>query len=636
MKTKKLLSLLLALMMMLSVVPMYASAAEALSASSVTQWPTLSYKNADGKMYFGQTEAEALIINDDEIVIDAAGNQVAGHFTFKDVDKIPTNGTGKKLNLTFVPDNLEEYTGFNKMFSSVLYDVETVTPVPVDENDTIPVAAEVEAGATLSTSTLSGARYINPYNANESGILAREWEWSATNPSYYTVINESGYYEALFAHAGYTPIYKWVLVRIKGDTSEVKMSTKITELPTIDGKVVVGDNWSDVKLIGGKAVGMNGEEVSGIFSILRTTPINNASNYSSDITFTPDDERYASSIATISVTVEPAPIKFVDSNGTETVPEITVPYGTKLKDGDMAYYISQAGCTVVAGKDGCYYGATDADGYIFGTSGSGEAPEVGTHYYEFIARPYTTVGVTSNYEETVLKLKVNVTPLEAEMKLDTTPIKGTDGFELWVWHKDTNVATNPQGTFTVYLDGAVYKDNVKYGEHFTWQPAESKVYEFKATYTPVENDPFTIADFTLTRDIKLTRKLTASENILSGYGDFKYGTAVEISANLTAENFAGWKITDAQGNEVTLDGVDNSSRKITITMPDYDIHVEALEKGATGGDDSTGDDSDGGLGDLTQGDSDNPIVNIFNNIIAWFKNIINTIIEMFRSIGDNS
>ena len=49
MKTKKLLSILLALMMMLSVVPMYASAAEALKATNVTQWPTVSYKNADGK-----------------------------------------------------------------------------------------------------------------------------------------------------------------------------------------------------------------------------------------------------------------------------------------------------------------------------------------------------------------------------------------------------------------------------------------------------------------------------------------------------------------------------------------------------------------------------------------------------------
>lgn len=201
--SKKLLSLLLALMMMLSVVPFYASAAETLSSSNVTQWPTVSYKNADGKMYNGQTVSDALVINDDEIVLDSAGNQVAGHFEFYNSAQMPSAGTNLKLNIKFVPDDTTTYSGFNKMFSSVTYNVETVTPVPVDENDTIPVATEVEAGATLSTSTLSGARYINPYNANESKILAREWEWSATNPSYSTVINESGYYEAMFAPSGY-------------------------------------------------------------------------------------------------------------------------------------------------------------------------------------------------------------------------------------------------------------------------------------------------------------------------------------------------------------------------------------------------------------------------------------------------
>ena len=83
MKTKKLLSILMALMMILSVVPFYASAAvETLSANNVTQWPTITYKTDDGVIHYGQTFSEAVIINDDEIVLDAEGNQVAGHFEF--------------------------------------------------------------------------------------------------------------------------------------------------------------------------------------------------------------------------------------------------------------------------------------------------------------------------------------------------------------------------------------------------------------------------------------------------------------------------------------------------------------------------------------------------------------------------
>ena len=165
----KVFSLLMAFLFISVSVP-FASAATALSSSNVTQWPTVSYKNADGKMYYGQTQSEGLIINDDEIVLDANGNQVAGHFTFKSPDNIPDVGTDKKLNLTFVPDNTDEYTGFNKMFSSVKYNVETVTPVFVDEVNDPLVASEVEAGALLSTSTLSGGKMTNPYNPDEPSV----------------------------------------------------------------------------------------------------------------------------------------------------------------------------------------------------------------------------------------------------------------------------------------------------------------------------------------------------------------------------------------------------------------------------------------------------------------------------------
>ena len=76
--------------MMLSVVPMYASAAEpeVLTKSNITQYPTISFKNADGKFYAGQMVGDGLIINDDEIVTDASGNQVAGHFEFIDLTYI--------------------------------------------------------------------------------------------------------------------------------------------------------------------------------------------------------------------------------------------------------------------------------------------------------------------------------------------------------------------------------------------------------------------------------------------------------------------------------------------------------------------------------------------------------------------
>ncbi|MBQ4348361.1 MAG: hypothetical protein IJC79_01925, partial [Clostridia bacterium] len=112
-----------------------------------------------------------------------------------------------------------------------------------------------------------------------------------------------------------------------------------------------------------------------------------------------------------------------------------------------------------------------------------------------------------------------------------------------------------------------------------------------------------------------------------------YGKEVKLNANIPEENFGGWKITDAKGNEVVLEDAVMEGRDITFTMPDFDITVEAIDKSA----DTSGggiDDIFGDLGDLTEGDSDNPFENIINNLIAFFKNIINTIKNFFRGIGD--
>ena len=125
-------------------------------------------------------------------------------------------------------------------------------------------------------------------------------------------------------------------------------------------------------------------------------------------------------------------------------------------------------------------------------------------------------------------------------------------------------------------------------------------------------------------------KLTLGDNVLGKPGDYRYSTEIELSANSTAENFEGWVITDAAGNTVDL-GVDLIATKITITMPDFDIHVEALEKNATSG--GSGGIFDMDFGDLSEGDSEWAIINIIRNIIAMFKSFLQQLIETFQSIG---
>lgn len=595
MKTKKLLSLLLALMMMLSVVPMYASAATALKATNVTEWPT-----ATGEIFYGQVVSEGITISGGKVEYN--GVEVPGKFVHYKEDFRPLNASDAyKANLKFVPDDTTAYTGFNKLMSAdVTYTVKKTTPVWMDENN-LPTATAIVSGQSLSASSISGGTMKNPYNEGETGVQNALWQW--TNPD--TVVTASGEYEAYYAanEKNYEKLTRNIYVEVEQNIYE----TEIIEVPTID-EMAYGATWNDVVFEGGKAIvkGTNAE-VSGTFKIdiTNTSAIIPAGTITHSIIFMPDDtENYLPSTGTVTITVKPASIKFVDENGAETVPEITVPYGTKIGDVDnlLEKYAKEPEVISIHIKD-----CSETDVCATGT-------------YTAILNPIND----SNYEKTEQPFNIIV---EAK-KLNPTIKASSDGYYV----QDSSGTYKVQGTFDVYVDGKLYKNGVKYLEKVAYVPETSGTHEIKFVYKPVENDNFAIEnEIKDTFAINLVHKITASENILSGYGDFAYGTAVEISANLTAENFAGWKITDAKGNEVALDGVDNSKTTITITMPDYNIHVEALEKNATSG--GSGGIFDMDFGDLSEGDSEWAIINIIRNIIAKFKSFLQQLIETFQSIG---
>ena len=602
MKTKKLLSLLLALMMMLSVVPMYASAAEKLTATAnVESYPTLSYKTADGKMYYGQTLEEALIINDDEVVRDAAGNQVAGHFEFRKPEYIPTPGTDIKLDIIFVPDDEDAYTSFTKLRSSLVYTVEAVTLVPVDENDPVPVASEVEPGALLSTSVLSGGALTNPHNPNEPNLLDTKWIWSPSlNPASKTVVNASGYYTAQFAPAGYDVITVQVYVKVASAIPE----TEIVEFPTIP-ELTYNPNvtWADIDLTGGKAVikGTN-TKVEGTFAIKNLNAIPNPSKTEIDVVFTPANAEEALPYEfTIPVKVNALPISFGEDYKGTTIDdpfEVEVTYGEKVSE------------VLFQAKKHLNYPTPS----VVGIEDANSLAENGK-VYEVHVLNYSN----SNYTGTYAYVKAIFKTTEI-----TSAIKKSIGSGLNKFFIDCG-NYSPQGTFTVYCNGEEIAE-VKAGYSFDCEvyTDEGGTYEITAKYNPIENDYFIVSDasWSITvapvRHIKVanTSSMPFTVNGNSGH-TATIRTGDTIVMEYTMPEFAYWVIKDGNGKTVELDGIDVNEKKITFTMPDYDLKFSVktpaqLEQ----------EEAEANCDHFCH--SDNQFLQIFWNIISFFMRLFGT------------
>ncbi len=605
MKSKKLLSLLLALMMMLSVVPMYASAAEpiALTEANVTVWPT-----ASGEIWFGQKLSDGITLSGGEVQYDGA--VVEGRFEFVNPEYIPNRaGDAIMLSIKFVPDN-SNFSGFELLDTDkVTGIIKKVTPDIVE----LPVATDVAtAGTLLGKSKLSGGQLYNPYAPEESTLSKLTWAWVNRREA----VNKSGYYEAVIGAGGYNQVKAMVYVRIASETP----ITQIVSLPTISDLTYNPNiTWKDVKINAGKAVIENEDgtktEVAGTFSFtnawLDKTPA--IGTYNVGVCFTPDDLTAASPYnMSIQATVNPGKLAFINEAGTETIPEITVPYGLKMND-DIGNYLKS-------------YLNTSASFNFTETQYYNEYIPVGTHDLTVKASCSN-----ANYEsEAVLPFKLTVEPIETAVTVKYDINKDNKNtYEIYVVKADVDGA-RPQGNFAIYVDGQLLKDGAKYSEHITWSPEKSKAYTVKVVYTPTANDPCLVADTEITVDAKLYRNITTVNTSSDGTKQFRCGEKIQVAANVP--EFSGWVITDAAGNTVDL-GVDLSAKSIELAVPDFDVKLEAKGKTSSGSD-GLGNIFDMDFGDLSEGDSEWAIINIIRNLIAKFKSFLQQLIETFQSIGD--
>lgn len=543
-------------------VPVAFAATEALSTSNVQTWPTLSYNNPDGKMYYGQTLAEGITINDDEVVLDASGNQVAGHFVFIDSTIMPDASTSTKAHLQFVPDDTDAYSGFQKKRSSVTYSVQQTTLVLADENNPPIAASTIEQGATLSTVKITGGEVKNPYNLTEENAATATWYW--VNPK--TVVTESGEYEAkLLTSSSYATFTTMIQVNLE---KTVAIPT-ISENPVVEIEYTPNTKWGDITLNGGKAVITNDDgttsEVAGTFSVAEEWKTVTITTSCTEIgaVFTPDDADAVMAIDfKLPVTVNKAvpTFKTDDESG---IPTITMPYGTKL-DSSLDYKIKP----LVDVDVPVYLSYKDMNGEEL--SYSGTTPFVGTHEIQ------VKVNVQdSNYEQyTMLTFKLEITGFTANCIMK--PI-GSQGYKIL----DTSLkydAAKPTGTFTVSytVDGEKQPDiTVKYEELFQVEKSKSGKYEFSVKYNEIENDPFEIADITYSTEEKLERNVKIGDSSKK----YTYGDEVTLTAPATDPaqpdkpyyGFTGWEVT---GN-IGLSDEELANAEISFVMPDEDVEINA-------------------------------------------------------------
>lgn len=526
----------------------FADSTIVLTVDNITVYPT-----AEGSIYFGQKINEGVTLSGGEVQYDGA--VVAGHFEFADPEFRPTGwASAYRPEMIFVPDDTNAYATFDVAASkNTTFAVKKATPVLVDENDS-PVATEVEPGAKLSTSILSGGQVKNPYYAEEPKALAGYWRWTTTS----TVVSESGYYQARMVISNYEVLYMDVYVKVASDIPE----TTIAEYPTVP-ELTYNPNvtWADIELTGGKAVIKGTEtEVEGTFAIKdsRLTVNPNPNFTEIEIVFTPANAEEALPYEfTIPVTVNPLPISFGEENKGTIIDdpfEYEVAPGTLMRD--VLSYI----------KGRLLNYPTPSVVMIEDANNPAENGRV----YKVTVVNYTN----ANYTGTEAYIKIVFKDVEF-----TPTVKSSIGSGLNKFFIDCG-SYYPQGTFTVYCNGEEIAE-VKCGVAFDCEVYTDAggTYEITTKYNPVENDYFIVADASWSITLAPVRHITV-ENVYSMpikvNGNSGHNSTIRTGDTIVLEytmtEFAYWVITDGNGKTVTLDGVDVNEKKITFTMPDYDLN----------------------------------------------------------------
>ena len=616
MKTKKLFILVLAVAMLFAGFASVAFAAEitALTESNIAVWPTF-----EGEMFYGQKLNEGnLQIVGGVVTLDgtADGTVVEGHFEFTDPEYRPTQITGNYASITFIPDDTDSYAGFTVSENeNAVYAVSKTNPVLQDPENDPPVAKQIAAGKRVMLATLSGGTLMNPYTKE---VIA-EGKWAWTTASRTKVVNESGYFQAVSSVGVgelknyYNNINMYVYVRIEGDTAEEKMLTTVVEEPTITTtKFTVGDAWSAVSFTGGKVVDLNGIEVDGEFKITNMGTMQHDGNDNAQFMFIPSDDYYSTVSFAIPIVVDACPISFgPDQKGTSIDDPYIFEVAPHADMGDVSYELKYNHLNWPGTGSAFFYNENT-------TAVNGQV-------YEYRVVNYNN----SNYTGNIAYVKLVFTTTE----ITPTIVRASGG-----GFKVDCAGHSVPGTFTVYCNGEEIA-TVSRKESYVFQcevfTDEGGTFNIVAKYNPTENDYFVCNDAEVTYVVPAMHSVTnAGSADNSTYGismkvlgsssfTARAGQTVELRATL--DSFVCWTFKDADGNEVTLEGVDLNAKQNTFIMPDYDLFVSYKIQ-----EDIDREEAIANCDHLCH--SDNEFIQLFWNILNMFFRLLN--VQQYCDCGE--
>ncbi|MBQ3520253.1 MAG: hypothetical protein IJA31_13145, partial [Clostridia bacterium] len=157
----------------------------------------------------------------------------------------------------------------------------------------------------------------------------------------------------------------------------------------------------------------------------------------------------------------------------------------------------------------------------------------------------------------------------------------------------------------------------------------------KAVYNPVENDYYVCNDAEVTYVVPAMHSVTNAKDTanqqypinvkVNGSGDYSGRTGSTVEMRATLDSFVCWIIKDADGKEVTLEGVDLNAKQNTFIMPDYDLFVSYKIQ-----EDIDREEAIANCDHLCH--SDNEFIQLFWNILNMFFRLLN--VQQYCDCGE--